>query len=108
LRQAWAQFDNNIHVHHFASLQDWQQAFVETGFSRIDLRTDKLPEQHGSVRELLMALKAMGAHNNNAGKPSGMTGKQKLKSLYNAYEQYRLPNGNLPATWQIISGTVIK
>jgi hypothetical protein len=37
-----------------------------------------------------------------------MTGKQRLKALYNAYEQYRLPNGEIPATWEIISGVVTR
>jgi hypothetical protein len=37
-----------------------------------------------------------------------MTGKQQLKALYNAYQQYLLPNGNLPATWEIISGSAVK
>ena len=65
-------------------------------------------EEHESVRELFLALKNMGAHNNNAGKVTHMTGKQQLKALYNAYEIYKLPNGQLPATWEIIFGVAFK
>ena len=60
------------------------------------------------MRDLLLELKNVGAHNNNAGKPLAITGKQRLKALYNAYENYRLPNGELPATWEIIAGVVSK
>jgi hypothetical protein len=37
-----------------------------------------------------------------------MTGKQQLKALYNAYESWRLASGELPASWEIISGTIVK
>ena len=108
LRHAWAQVNSAIHVNRFASLAHWQQALVDAGFTRIDLHSDTVTEEHSSVRELLLELKNVGAHNNNAGRPTTMTGKQQLKALYNAYEPYRLANGALPATWEIISGTVVK
>ncbi|MGB1868604.1 MAG: hypothetical protein ACPHLL_04890, partial [Porticoccaceae bacterium] len=70
--------------------------------------SEPLVERHQSVRELLLELKDVGAQNNNAGKSAKITGKQRLKALYNAYEMYRLPSGELPATWEIISGLVSK
>jgi malonyl-CoA O-methyltransferase len=108
LRQAWAQVDGDIHVNHFASLSHWEEAFASAGFCRINLKSHRLAEQHQSVRALLLELKEVGAHNNNIGKSAKMTGKQRLKALYNAYEQYRLPNGEIPATWEIISGVVTR
>lgn len=108
LRQAWAAVDNRVHVNRFASLLQWQQALQRAGFSSVELNSREVTEQHQSVRELLLELKNVGAHNNNAGKSSTMTGKQQLKALYNAYQQYVLPNGKLPATWEIISGLVMK
>ncbi|MDB9843497.1 malonyl-ACP O-methyltransferase BioC [Porticoccaceae bacterium] len=104
LREAWAEVDDAVHVNRFASLQQWQQALDGAGFSQIELKTMLVTEEHESVRELFLALKNMGAHNNNAGKVTHMTGKQQLKALYNAYEIYKLPNGQLPATWEIIFG----
>ena len=108
LRQAWAKVDNQVHINRFASLQQWQGALAAAGFSSIELTSEPLIEQHQSVRELLLELKNVGAHNNNAGKSLAVTGKQRLKALYNAYENYRLANGELPATWEIISGVVSK
>jgi malonyl-CoA O-methyltransferase len=108
LRQAWAQVDDQVHINRFASLQQWQQALANAGFSSIQLTSEPVVEQHRSVRELLLELKQVGAHNSNAGKSATITGKQRLKALYNAYEHFRLPSGELPATWEIISGLVSK
>lgn len=108
LRQAWATVDNGIHINRFASLNHWQEALSGAGFSQVDLESTAVTEQHQSVRQLLLALKHVGAHNNNAGRAAHLTGKQRLQALYDAYEQYRLPNGQLPATWEIIAGTVRK
>ena len=108
LRQAWADIDKAVHVNRFASLDSWQGALAKAGFSQIDIETTAVTEQHQSVRQLLLELKNVGAHNNNAGRAGHLTGKQRLQALYHAYEQYRLPNGQLPATWEIIVGTVRK
>ena len=108
LRQAWAQVDDQVHINRFASLQQWQQALANAGFNAIQLSSEPLIERHPSVRELLLELKHVGAQNNNAGRSAKITGKQRLKALYNAYETYRLPSGELPATWEIISGLVSK
>ena len=108
LRAAWAEVDDGVHVNRFASLQQWQTAFTEAGFNTVNLQSSAVTEQHQSVRELLLELKNVGAHNNNAGKANHLTGKRQLKALYNAYEQFRLPDGTLPATWEIISGYIVK
>lgn len=108
LRAAWAEVDDGVHVNRFARLQQWQAAFTEAGFNTINLQSSAVTEQHQSVRELLLELKNVGAHNNNAGKANHLTGKRQLKALYNAYEQFRLPDGALPATWEIISGYIFK
>ena len=108
LRQAWAEVDGNIHVNRFASLAHWQEALARAGFRHNSLKSYRLTEQHQSVRELLLELKEVGAHNNNTGKSAKMTGKQRLKALYNAYDNYRLPSGEIPATWEIISGVATR
>jgi len=102
LRIAWQQVDAEIHVNRFYSLADWQVALEQAGFSQIELHSDSQVQQHSSVRELLMELKNVGAHNNNAGKQNTLTGKQHLQKLYAAYEDYRQADGTIPATWEII------
>jgi malonyl-CoA O-methyltransferase len=102
LRGAWQQVDGEVHVNRFYSLADWQVALEQAGFSQVELRSDNQLQQHSSVRELLMELKNVGAHNNNAGKQNTLTGKQHLQALYAAYEDYRQVDGTIPATWEII------
>ena len=89
-------------MNRFYSLADWQVALEQAGFSQIELHSDSQVQQHSSVRELLMELKNVGAHNNNAGKQNTLTGKQHLQKLYAAYEDYRQADGTIPATWEII------
>ena len=108
LRQAWSEVDGGVHVNRFSSLQQWQQVLREAGFTSVNLDSLRVTEQHRSVRELLLELKNVGAHNNNAGKANHLTGKKQLKALYNAYDYFRLPEGTIPATWEIISGFVVK
>jgi malonyl-CoA O-methyltransferase len=108
LREAWAQVDEGIHVNRFSSLHEWQAALTDAGFDKVKLESNLVTEQHQSVRELLLELKNVGAHNNNAGKANHLTGKQQLKALYNAYDKFRLPDGTIPATWEIISGVITK
>ncbi len=102
LRDAWQRVDGEVHVNRFYSLEVWQTALERAGFSRLELHSDKRIQQHGSVRELLMELKNVGAHNINAGKQNTLTGKQHLQALYAAYEDYRQADGTVPATWEII------
>jgi malonyl-CoA O-methyltransferase len=102
LRSAWQQVDAEVHVNRFYALGDWQVALEQAGFSQVELQNDNQVQQHSSVRELLMELKNVGAHNNNAGKQNTLTGKQHLQALYGAYENYRQADGTIPATWEII------
>ena len=108
LRSAWQQVDGRVHVNRFNSLLDWQSALQGAGFKQVELHSENIIQQHQSVRELLMELKDVGAHNNNAGKQTTLTGKQQLKALYAAYEGYRQADGSFPATWEIISCTAFK
>jgi len=108
LRSAWQQVDDRVHVNRFYALSDWQAALQQAGFCDLELVSEQRVQQHRSVRELLMELKQVGAHNNNAGKQSTLTGKQQLKALYAAYEQFRVAPHSLPASWEIISIRAIK
>ena len=47
-------------------------------------------------------LKALGHHNLNANRPRSMTGKAGLMKFLDAYEQFRLPSGKLPATYEVL------
>jgi malonyl-CoA O-methyltransferase len=52
---------------------------------------------------LMRELKAIGAHNVNAGRSRGLTGRQGWQRMVQAYEALRTPQG-LPATWEVVYG----
>jgi malonyl-CoA O-methyltransferase len=53
------------------------------------------------VRGLMRELKMLGAHNINAQRARGLTGKDALARMTAAYELQRRDTG-LPATWQVV------
>ena len=53
--------------------------------------------------DLMRDLKTIGAHNANAGRPPGLTGKATLARMMAAYESFRR-DGRLPATYEVVYG----
>ncbi len=100
LRDAWQAVDGYVHVNRFMPLAQLQQILADVGFAswRCEVETHVLhyPQLSGLTHEL----KALGAHNLNAGRPGGLTGRARLRALTAAYETFRQPAG-LPATYQV-------
>ena len=48
-------------------------------------------------------LKAIGAHNVTAGRPSGLTGRQRFEAVRSAYPR-RAEDGRFPMSWEIVFG----
>ncbi len=46
----------------------------------------------------------MNANNATAGRNRGLTGKARMRSFYQAYEQFRLEDGKYPATYEVVYG----
>jgi malonyl-CoA O-methyltransferase len=57
--------------------------------------------EYADLRELTRELKALGAHNVNAGRPGGLTGRRRMQQFMAAYETQRNTRGLLPATYQV-------
>ena len=53
---------------------------------------------------LMRDLKAIGAHNMNPQRSHGLTSPGKLSAVTAAYEQFRMADGLLPATYEVIYG----
>lgn len=108
LRKVWGEVDDDIHINRFASAHQWQAALKSVGFSGIEITQTTKVEYHPSVKNLLWNLKTVGATNYNSGKSKQLTGKQHLKRLYQAYEQFKTSQDTYPATWDIIFGRAVK
>lgn len=106
LRAAWAKVDAHQHVNDFipaTHLAATAQAVPGVELV-VNARTYSLT--YPRVRDLLDELKGLGAHNMNPGRPAGMTSRSSLQGMLRAYEQWRADDGLLPATWEVIFGTV--
>jgi malonyl-CoA O-methyltransferase len=63
--------------------------------------------EYARVRDLLDELKALGAHNMNRNRPTGLTSRRALQGMLQAYETRRTES-LLPATYDVIFGVLEK
>ena len=100
LRGAWEQVDGYVHVNRFMPLAQLQVVLAEAGFARWHCEVETHVLHYPQLSALTHELKSLGAHNLNAGRPGGLTGRARLRALTAAYENYRQVAG-LPATYQV-------
>jgi malonyl-CoA O-methyltransferase len=103
LRRAWATADGHAHVNRFTDMHDIGDALVRSGLAEPVMDVDRYTLTYDSVRDLMRDLKAIGAHNANAGRPRGLPGKGALDRMTAAYETYRR-DARLPATYEVVFG----
>jgi malonyl-CoA O-methyltransferase len=103
LRRAWAAVDRHTHVNRFIDMHDLGDALVRAGLAEPVLDVERYTLTYESARDLMSDLKAIGAHNANAGRPRGLTGRRALAGMEAAYEAYRR-DGRLPATYEVVYG----
>lgn len=103
LRNAWAKVDGYTHVNRFIDVHDLGEAVGRNGFDDPVLDVERFTLTYRDLRALMRDLKAIGAHNVNAGRPRGLMGRQSLWQLAAAYESFRVA-GRLPATYEVIFG----
>jgi malonyl-CoA O-methyltransferase len=103
LRAAWAQVDGHSHVNRFLDMHDVGDAMLRAGLGEPVMDVDRITVHYPEVRGLMRELKAIGAHNVTAGRPSGLTGRRRLKAVEEAYEAMRAEPG-LPASYEVVYG----
>ncbi|MFM9834827.1 MAG: malonyl-ACP O-methyltransferase BioC [Methylophilaceae bacterium] len=95
--------NGNTHVSRFIDMHDIGDALTRAGFSAPVLDVEHYTLTYDNVKNVMLDLKAIGAHNATAGRGRGLTGKGFLSHLSTQYEQFRV-NGKLPATFEVIYG----
>lgn len=103
LRAAWARVDGYTHVNRFFDMHDVGAALTRSGFIDPVLDVEHFTLAYTDLRTLMHDLKAIGAHNVTAGRPRGLTGRNRFAALSQAYETFR-DDGRLPATYEVIFG----
>lgn len=106
LRDAWSDVDCYQHVNRFISSSSLQ-ACADRYLRKVSLIEAEELLLYDQLRELTTELKGIGAHNISAGRQSGLTGKARVTAFKQAYEQFRRPDGKLPATYQVFYGDFI-
>ena len=104
LRAAWAAVDDAVHVNHFVDMHDLGGALQRAGLSEPVLDVDRHVLHYADAMALMRELKAIGAHNVNAGRSRALTGRQRLARMTQHYETRRTPAG-LPATYEVVYAT---
>jgi malonyl-CoA O-methyltransferase len=100
LRAAWSEVDGYVHVNEFMPLDDLIQALQQCGLT-CDVVVERECLRYSQLNHLMRELKELGAHNINAGQNAALTGRQRIKQLNQAYEQFRNHDGLLPATYDV-------
>jgi malonyl-CoA O-methyltransferase len=104
LRRAWdAAADGRTHVNRFIDMHDLGDALVRSGLVEPVMDVERYTLTYATVQDLMRDLKAIGAHNANAGRPRGLTGKGALERMAAEYETHRR-EGRLPATYEVVFG----
>jgi malonyl-CoA O-methyltransferase len=107
LRESWQAVDGLVHVNRFRESEDYQRLCAASGLRIRSLEVCPHVLHYPDVRGLTHELKALGAHNINPGRPGGLTGRQRILGLVQAYECYREDAG-LPATYQVVYAVLEK
>ncbi len=103
LQYAWAQVDPLTHVNKFEDMHNIGDALINMGFHLPVMDAERIVKYYPSALELMRELKTIGAHNVNAGRKKGLTGKQGVDEMSTFYDALRTEQG-LPATYEIIYG----
>jgi malonyl-CoA O-methyltransferase len=107
LRSAWAAVDSNQHVNTFLPTSELESAARRIPGAKMKLECRAFRMEYARVRDLLDELKALGAHNMNRNRPTGLTSRRALQGMLQAYETRRTES-LLPATYDVIFGVLEK
>lgn len=107
LRHSWRVADSDttqsVHVNDFIDMHDVGDALLRTGLRDAVMDVEHFTLTYNDVYQLMRELKTIGAHNVAGERRHSLTGKQRLKAMMSAYEQFRR-NEKLPATYEVVYG----
>jgi malonyl-CoA O-methyltransferase len=103
LREAWREADDDTHVIPFADMHNIGDGLIRAGLVEPVLDVLRYTLTYADVFALMRDLKAIGSQNATTGRPRGLTGKQILRTVEQAYERHR-HDGRLPASYEVVFG----
>ena len=103
LRASWEKVDGFTHVNTFIDMHDVGDSLVSTRWAEPVMDSERITVTYRQLGTLMQDLKQIGAHNVTHGRPAGLTGRQRLQQLAEAYEAFR-EDGVLPASYEVVYG----
>lgn len=103
LRDSWSQADGYQHVNQFIDMHDVGDILHNQGWSGPVMDSEVFTLTYPDVKRLMRDLKLIGAHNVTYERAHGLTGKQRVQKMTDAYESYR-NDGVLPASYEVVYG----
>ncbi len=104
LRRGWLAADRYNHVNAFLDMHDIGDALIRARLAEPVMDVERLTLTYPTVDGVMRDLKTLGASNVTAGRFCGLTGKDRLRTMRTAYEQFRLSDGLLPVTCEVVYG----
>lgn len=104
LRASWRAVDDSIHINSFADMHDVGDAMLSGSLGDPVVDMEQITITYEKAITLMRDLKTIGAHNMNPERNHGLTSPRKLSAVSAAYEQFRMADGMLPATYEVIYG----
>ncbi|GAB3381923.1 malonyl-ACP O-methyltransferase BioC [Lysobacter fragariae] len=102
LRDAFTHADSAPHVSPFASIAQFGDALIASGFKDPVLDRDEFVLGHDTLADLMRELRTLGATNALDTRRRSLTGRARFARAAQAYEPARR-DGRLPATWEVIT-----
>ena len=102
LRAAFAEADAVPHVSPFATIAQFGDALVASGFRDPVLDRDLFTLTYPDLPALMRELRAIGATNAMATRRRSLTGRARFAAAAAAYETLRTAEGRLPSTWEVL------
>ncbi|MDH5785050.1 MAG: malonyl-ACP O-methyltransferase BioC [Chromatiales bacterium] len=104
LRASWAAVDKGVHVNTFLDMHDVGDAMLRARLAEPVMDMELLTMTYDDAMLLMRDLKTLGAHNVNPGRSHGLTSPKKIKTVTQTYESFRMPDGQLPASYEVVYG----
>lgn len=102
LRESFAEVDNYPHVSSFISADAVAEQARSVGFSVQNASTEFRTQHYESVRDLMLAIRIIGAANKAKDRRKSLTGRQRFSGMEAIYrDRYETARG-IPASWEII------
>lgn len=102
LRWAFGEVDDAPHVSEFANPQAIVEWARTGGFTVENLRTEFRVEHYASVKNLMTAIRAIGASNKLETRRKSLTGRKRFQQMESYYKEAYETERGIPASWEVV------